>query len=60
MVSGIGLSQIVSRVSGAPTAVSIPAIIISVVFSMVIGLVFGLLPSVKAARLNPIDALRSE
>lgn len=60
VVCGIGLSQIVSRVSGAPTAVSIPAIIVSVVFSMVIGLVFGLLPSVKAARLNPIDALRSE
>ena len=60
VISGIALSKVVSEVSGAPTAVSIPAIIISVVFSMVIGLVFGLLPSVKAARLNPIDALRSE
>ena len=57
---GIILSKIVSRVSGAPTAISVPAIVGSVVFSMVIGIVFGLLPSVKAANLNPIAALRSE
>ena len=57
---GIILSKIVSEVSKAPTAISMPAIIGSVVFSMVIGLVFGLLPSIKAANLNPIDALRRE
>ncbi|MCD8155055.1 MAG: ABC transporter permease [Clostridiales bacterium] len=60
VILGIGLSRIVSEVSGAPTAISIPAILGSVAFSMLIGLVFGLLPSVKAANLNPIDALRSE
>ena len=60
VILGIILSRVVSEVSGAPTAISIPAIIGSVLFSMVIGLIFGLLPSVKAANLNPIDALRSE
>ena len=60
VVLGIILSKMVSQVSGAPTAISVPAIIGSVVFSMLIGLIFGLLPSVKAANLNPIDALRSE
>ena len=60
VVTGIGLSRIVAKVSGAPTAISVPAIIGSVVFSMLIGVIFGLLPSVKAANLNPIDALRSE
>ena len=59
-LAGIVLSRIVSKMSGAPTAISVPAIIGSVLFFMVIGLVFGLLPSVKAANLNPIDALRSE
>ena len=58
--SGIGLSKILSRVAGTPSAVSIPWIIISVVFSTLIGVIFGLLPSIKAANLNPIDALRSE
>lgn len=57
---GIALSKFVSRVSGAPTAISVPAIIGSVLFSMLIGVVFGLLPSIKAADLNPIEALRSE
>ena len=60
VVSGIGLSRIVAKGSGAPTAISVPAIVGSVVFSMLIGLIFGLLPSVKASNLNPIDALRSE
>lgn len=60
VVLGIGLSKIVSRAAGSPTAISVPAIILAVVFSMLIGIVFGLLPSVKAANLNPIDALRSE
>ena len=60
VVLGIGLSKIVSKVAGSPTAISVPAIVGSVVFSMLIGIIFGLLPSVKAANLNPIDALRSE
>ena len=60
VILGIILSRIVAQVSGAPTAISVPAIVGSVLFSMLIGLVFGLLPSVKAANLNPIDALRSE
>ena len=60
VVVGLILSKVVSQLSGAPTAISIPAIIGSVLFSMLIGVVFGLLPSVKAADLNPIDALRSE
>lgn len=60
VILGIGLSKVVSKVAGSPTAISVPAIVGSVVFSMLIGIIFGLLPSVKAANLNPIDALRSE
>ena len=58
--AGIGLAEIISRVTSAPVAISVPSIIIAVVFSMVIGIIFGFLPSFKAANLNPIDALRHE
>ena len=58
--AGIGLAAIISRVTSAPVAISVPSIIIAVVFSMVIGIIFGLLPSFKAANPNPIDALRHE
>ena len=58
--AGIGLAEIISRVTSAPVAISVPSIVIAVVFSMVIGIIFGLLPSFKAANLNPIDALRHE
>ena len=58
--AGIGLAAIISRVTSAPVAISVPSISIAVVFSMVIGIIFGLLPSFKAANLNPIDALRHE
>ena len=53
VLGGIIMAQVISRVSQTPVAISIPAIIFAVVFSMVIGIVFGLLPSVKAANLNP-------
>ncbi len=57
---GIGMAQVVSRVSGSPTAISGGATLIAVLFSMLIGVVFGLMPAVKAANLDPIAALRRE
>ena len=58
VVSGIGLAQLISSMMQIPVAIDVTAIGVSVVFSMLIGVIFGLLPAVKAANLNPIEALR--
>lgn len=60
VLSGVGLAQLLSKVNQIPVAVSVPAIVIAVGFSTLIGVVFGLLPAVKAAKLNPIEALRRD
>ena len=58
VVTGIGLAQLISNVMQVPVAIDVGAIVISVVFSTLIGVIFGLLPAVKAANMNPIEALR--
>lgn len=60
IIGGIILAQVISRMSGAPVFISIPTIILGVAFSMLIGIIFGLLPSMQAANMNPIEALRRE
>ena len=57
VASGIGLAELISNMMQIPVSVSVPAILISVAFSTIIGIVFGLVPAIKAANLNPIDAL---
>jgi putative ABC transport system permease protein len=56
---GIGLAYVM-RVVGLNTAVSVPWAIVSFSFAGFVGVLFGLLPSQKAARMNPIEALRYE
>jgi putative ABC transport system permease protein len=60
IVLGIAGAKLTTLIAGWPTIISGNVILLAFFFSLVVGLFFGLYPANKAARLNPIEALRYE
>lgn len=60
IITGLILGAIAANMLGYQTTAPASAIVVSVGFSMVIGVFFGYYPANKAAKMNPVEALRYE
>ncbi len=57
---GFGISKLVAMMAGWSTIVTANSILLAFLVSFSVGLIFGIYPAAKAARLDPVEALRYE
>jgi putative ABC transport system permease protein len=57
---GTAIAKIISSTTPLPSVVELWSVIAGLLISSSVGIFFGIFPAMKAAKLNPIEALRYE
>jgi putative ABC transport system permease protein len=58
LLLGAGMTAAVSRFLGMPTALTPQIMAIALLTAVGVGVLFGMVPAIRAARLDPVTALR--